>query len=108
MWGPTLWRGGRWGPRGFRGVSKRVQLDLGVSPARKPGRFSPRFETRSEAWMRVGVRDADRAPRNPFERVTCWQAICDPSYFRYGPLPFRADRMRVGRDWTAAQEDRGW
>src|SRR6516162_3516962 len=58
--------GGVWGPRGFRGVSKRVQLALGVSPARKPGRFSRRFETRSEAWMRVGVRDADRAPRNPF------------------------------------------
>ena len=66
--GPTLWRAecgagavfttfqnafsSPWGSpplgnrAGFHGVSKRVELGGGVSPARKPGRFSQRFETR--------------------------------------------------------------
>ena len=65
-----------------------------LTPFRLPCRFSPRFETRSEAWMRV--RDADRAPRNPFSwrrGVPGW-GVRDAD--RAPRNPFRDDSGGIG------------
>ena len=77
MWRPTLWRAecgagavfeafrnafsSPWGSAlhriraGFHRVSKRGQVGGGVSPAKKPGRFSRRFETRRDGWRTAVV-----------------------------------------------------
>src|SRR6516164_7001586 len=61
---PSRWApGSALGSRvaGFHGVSKRVQVGGGVSPAKKRRRFSRRFETRSDGggalvWCKTGAR----------------------------------------------------